>query len=136
MTMLETLKKKSILAILSLFILSFIVLVLADITASSLSRWAGTPSRSGYYAVFLTNGQAYFGTISQEDDKRMVMNNIYYIQKNPDGQTQNDMTLLKLGNEVHSPEDMMEINKGQLMFVEKLKSDGKVMKAIQDFKQK
>ncbi|MFA5184862.1 MAG: hypothetical protein WC551_00030 [Patescibacteria group bacterium] len=132
--MLEALKQKSVIAVLSLFVLSFIVLVLADLTAGGLSRWAGNPSRSGYYAVFLTNGQAYFGTIGKEDDKRMVLNNIYYIQKSPDSQAQSDITLLKLGNEVHGPEDMMEINKSQLLFVEKLKSDGRVMKAIQDYK--
>lgn len=132
--MLEALKKKSALAILALFILSFVVLVLAGLTINAVSRWAVNPTRTGYYAVFLTNGQAYFGTIGKEDDKRLVLNNIYYIQKSQDSQAQNDITLLKLGNEVHGPEDMMEINKSQLLFVEKLKSDGRVMKAIQDYK--
>ena len=113
----------------------FVVLVLATLAASALLVWAGTPSRSGVYAVFLTNGQAYFGNITKEDDHRLILKNIFYIQKNPDAtQVQNDVTLFKLGNELHGPEDMMEINKSQVMFLERLKSDGKVMKAIQNYK--
>ena len=94
-------------------------------------------SRSGYYAVFLSNGQAYFGTISNENERSLELHNVYYIQKNPDAAqaAPNDLTLLKLGNEVHGPEDMMEIYKGQIIFIEKLKSDSKVVKAIQNYKQ-
>lgn len=130
----ENLKKKSFLAAASFFVLLFAVLLGSALSASAILHWAQKPVRSGYYAVFLSNGQAYFGTVGDEDDKRLVLNNIYYIQKNPEGETQNDMTLLKLGNELHGPEDMMEINKNQVMFLEKLKSDGKVMQAIQNYK--
>ncbi len=113
----------------------FVVLVAASLAADALWRLASIPSRSGYYGIFLSNGQAYFGNISKEDDRRLVLKNIFYIQKNADsGQTGGDVTLLKLGNELHGPEDMMEINKTQIMFIEQLKPDGKVAKAIQDYK--
>jgi len=44
--------------------------------------------------------------------------------------------LLKLGNEVHGPEDQMEINREHVVFIEKLKTDGKVAKAIAAYKEK
>lgn len=113
----------------------FVVLVCAALAADVLLRLASTPSRDGYYGVFLSNGQAYFGNIAKEDGQRLVLKNIFYIQKSADsGQSGGDVTLLKLGNELHGPEDMMEINKAQVMFIERLKPDGKVAKAIQDYK--
>jgi hypothetical protein len=114
----------------------FVVLVLAALTANALLLLAAKPPvRSGHYAVFLTNGQAYFGNISAEDENQLVLKDIFYIQKNPEaGQSSGDVTLLKLGNELHGPEDMMEINKDHILFIELLKPDGKVAKAIQDYK--
>jgi len=93
-------------------------------------------SRAGVYGVFLANGQVYFGTITSETKEKLMLKNIYYIQlKNgQNGQTdtsaQSDVSLLKLGNELHGPEDAMEINQSAVLFLEKLKSDGKVAKAI------
>jgi len=113
----------------------FVVLVLAALTANALLLLASAPARSGYYAIFLSNGQVYFGNITKENDRELVLKHIFYIQKNAEaGQSANDVTLLKLGNELHGPEDMMEINKSQILFIEQLKPDGKVAKAIQDYK--
>ena len=113
----------------------FVVLVLSALTANALLLLASAPARSGYYAIFLSNGQAYFGSITKEDDRQLVLKNIFYIQKNAEaGQSAGDVTLLKLGNELHGPEDMMEINKAQILFIEQLKPDGKVAKAIKDYK--
>jgi hypothetical protein len=116
---------------------AFLVLVLASLAASALLMLVAPkpPVRSGHYAVFLTNGQAYFGNITAEDQDRLVLKNIFYIQKNPsESQSAGDVTLLKLGNELHGPEDMMEINKDHILFIELLKPDGKVAKAIQEYK--
>ncbi len=46
---------------------------------------------------------------------------------------QPDLTLIKLGNELHGPIDMMEINRDHLLFTEKLKDDSKVVQAITDY---
>lgn len=95
-----------------------------------------TGARTGLYAVFLTNNQVYFGRIDKESSEKLWLKNIYYIQPAKEGDKADDISLLKLGNELHGPEDMMEINRGQVMFVEKLKDDGKVAKAIQAYQQK
>jgi len=110
------------------------VLVVAPLASRALLHWVSFPSRQGFYAVFLTNGQVYFGAVSKEDENRVVLNDIYYVQlKNGTvtGATTNDASLVKLGNEFHGPEDMMEINRSQILFIEKLKADGTVAKALE-----
>lgn len=100
--------------------------------------------KSKHQAVFLTNDQVYFGKITSITDEVVVMENIYYLQKGADQSgdakqeaaapaQQANMSLAKLGNELHAPEDRMQINKDQVLFWENLKEDGKVSKAIEDY---
>ena len=44
--------------------------------------------------------------------------------------TPQQVQLVKLGNELHGPEDAMYINRQSVLFWENLKNDGKVAKAI------
>lgn len=91
-------------------------------------------------AVFLTNGQVYFGEFSQSAGVARLKN-IYYLQVDQQQQvSQNDPTtqepevkLIKLGNELHGPRDEMRINPAQILFVEDLKDDGKVAEAIRRY---
>lgn len=92
-------------------------------------------------AVFLTNGQVYFGKIGAVTDEYVNLTNIYYLnsqqQEGADAKDQTQQTnfsLVKLGCELHGPEDRMIINRDQVSFWENLKSDGKVAKAIDQFK--
>lgn len=96
-------------------------------------------------AVFLNGGQVYFGNIKELNDKYVQMNNIYYLRVNQTVQpnqtsasgqqaTQNDISLVKLGCELHGPTDEMQINREQVIFWENLKDDGQVAKAVADYK--
>lgn len=120
-------------------VLAYVVLVAAALSVSTLvNHPASTGSRSGIYAVFLSNGQVYFGNISQEDTAKLTLTGVYYIQNNSDTQNadnQSNVALEKLGNELHGPQDFMEINQSSVLFVEALRSDSKITKAIQDYKQ-
>lgn len=94
---------------------------------------------SGYQAVFLTNGQVYFGKISETGNSYAVLKDVYYLQSNdklqsaPSDQTSSQLSLVKLGNELHGPEDQMNINRDQILFFENLKTDGKVAQAIAEY---
>lgn len=93
--------------------------------------------REGLYAVFLDNGQVYFGNISKQSNETVWLSGIYYLQKGEtDPSKTADAALLKLGNELHGPEDWMEINREHVLFIEKLKGDGKVSQAIDAYRQK
>ncbi len=99
-----------------------------------------------WQAVFLDNGQVYFGQIKSVSDRELVLTNIYYLQvinkplqMTADGtedatqQTQQELTLVKLGNELHGPTDEMVINRDRVLLTEKLKADSPVVKGIQDY---
>ncbi|MFA6421898.1 MAG: hypothetical protein WCV92_00625 [Candidatus Buchananbacteria bacterium] len=95
-----------------------------------------------WQAIFLTNGQVYFGKVTGVSEKTLGLNNIYYLQvvSKPLQQSQTgvadqqsqELTLVKLGNEIHGPYDGMIINRDQILLTEKLKSDSKVVQAINE----
>ncbi len=96
---------------------------------------------SGWQAVFLTNGQVYFGKITRETGDLIILKDIYYLQvaQSPqptpaNQQNQQNLSLVKLGNELHGPKDTMKINMAQVLFTEELKSDSKVVDAIVRYK--
>ena len=92
----------------------------------------------GYQAVFLTNGQVYFGKIASMNAKQVVIEDIYYLQVEgqiqPERGEQPRLSLVKLGNELHGPFDKMIVNRDHVLFWEDLKDDGKVVTAIKDHK--
>jgi hypothetical protein len=68
------------------------------------------------------------------------MSDIYYLRVNqqvqPNGQqssSNNDISLVKLGCELHGPQDQMVINQNQVIFWENLKDDGQVAKAVAEY---
>jgi hypothetical protein len=100
---------------------------------------------SKYQAVFFTNGQVYFGKLQSFNDQYLKLTDIFYLQAqstdstkdaNPQSTSsdQNNVQLIKLGNEVHGPEDQMVISKDQVLFFENLKPDGKVAQSIEKYK--
>lgn len=92
-----------------------------------------------YQAVFLNGGQVYFGKIGDYTGKYLTLTDIYYLRVNQQvqpGQTTaaNDVSLAKLGSELHGPEDQMVLNRSEVQFWENLKDDGQVVKAIVEYK--
>lgn len=99
-----------------------------------------------YQAVFFENGQIYFGKLHSLDNDHMKLTDIFYLQSqsnkdsaNPqasssDQSANSNMQLIKLGEEIHGPEDEMIINKDQVLYYENLKDGGKVAQSIKKFK--
>ncbi len=97
-----------------------------------------------YQAVFLSNGQVYFGKL-EKNHYGYVLRDIYYLKTAQNIQpatseqgsstpnssdSQQTLQLVKLGSEVHGPEDAMYIDRDKIMFWENLKSDSKVVQTI------
>lgn len=96
-----------------------------------------------YQAVFLDSqdGQVYFGKLNIYNSDMYVLTDIYYVRVEnpvqPEGQNQQQKTnisLAKLGNELHGPDDSMFIRRDKVLFWENLKDDGQVVKAITEYK--
>ena len=93
-----------------------------------------------YQAVFLNSadGQVYFGKFEVLNEEYYKLTDIYYVrveqvQPNPNEEVQQNISLAKLGNEIHGPEDVMYIRKDHVMFWENLKEDGQVVTAIREY---
>jgi hypothetical protein len=125
------------------FLAAVAVLILAVVLSMVFAKDAGSKEYSRvdtgkFQAVFLNGGQVYFGKISDLNSKYLSMNNIYYLRVNQQVQPNqtnnttnaNDISLVKLGCELHGPQDSMVINQSQIIFWENLKADGQVAKAV------
>ena len=96
-----------------------------------------------FQALFLTNGQVYFGHLAGINNGYVKLTDIFYLQVQQQVQpgsssnTQNpNVSLAKLGNELHGPEDAMYVSRDQVLFWENLKNSGKVVQAIQSYQSK
>ena len=123
--------------VLAAIVSAIIILVIRSSGASTASKI----NTKEYQAVFLnsSDGQVYFGKLSSLNAQYYMLTDIYYVrvqQVQPGAaktDTSSNISLVKLGNEIHGPEDAMYINKSSVMFWENLKSSGQVVKAIQQY---
>lgn len=107
---------------------------------SSNSSQSSYVDNSELQAVFLNGGQVYFGNIKNLNSQYMRLVNIYYLRVNqtvqPNGSTttnDQNVSLVKLGCELHGPTDQMLIENAQVVFWENLKPTGQVAKAVEAF---
>ncbi len=141
----ETPEKKKLPIIKWIIAILIVVLVIFGLLygVSKMTKWniLGL-EKSEWQAVFLSNGQVYFGHLSGENKKTVILKKIYYLQvtqslqsegtTNLQEQGQGELALVKLGNELHGPVDLMKINRDHILFIEDLKKDGKVVTAIEE----
>ncbi|MDO8591594.1 MAG: hypothetical protein Q7R60_01545 [bacterium] len=94
-----------------------------------------------YQAVFLTNGQVYFGKVTDLNSKYLVLKSVFYIENNNSAASSttttpqnSNYTLRKLGTtELHMPEDKMVVNRDTITFWENLKDTSQVVTKINEY---
>ena len=129
-----------------LFAATILIVAIAFLFYSGGTKEGNLVDKDKQQAVFLTNGQVYFGKIKEINSKYINLSSIYYLnvnqqvqpnQKDSSGNsnTNNSISLVKLGCELHGPVDKMVINRDQITFWENLKGDGQVAKAISQWVQ-
>lgn len=134
---------------------AIVAVVVALVAGAGWFVWAN-PSKQDlginsdkYQAVFLVGGQLYFGKLEVLGGDYLRLSDVFYVQpsdsnteeveeeddvSNAKDTASNNLRLVKLGSEVHGPEDEMIINRDQVLFIENLKSDSKVVQLITDHK--
>lgn len=132
---------------------SIIIAAVIILAAAGIGSWlwlgsqqSGAIENGKYQAVFFTSGQVYFGKLEKIDNNYMKLTKVFYIQASNSSSSTNsqnpqdaakaqssDLQLIKLGNEIHGPEDAMIISKDQILFFENLKTDGKVANTITQY---
>jgi len=94
-----------------------------------------------YQAVFLNNGQVYFGKVTSSTSRYYNLQNVFYLSSSSNSGSEsttqstasNNFTLVKLGCELHGPYDQMVINRDQVTFWENLKDSSTVVKTIKEW---
>jgi len=131
--------------IISIIIIAALAAIVGFVVAAKIVRHQ-LQTTTAYQAVFLTNGQVYFGKLS-ESEKWIVLSDIYYLQatqplqqtgstETPASASQPNIQLIKLGSELHGPQDQMNIERDKVLFWENMKDDSKVVQAIHQYKSK
>ena len=96
-----------------------------------------------YQAVFLPNGQVYFGKLRDGAPGQWSLTDIYYLQTTEgstssveDIEKQPNISLVKLGGELHGPQDEMNLIPSNVSFWENLRKDSQIVTKIGEMKSK
>ena len=95
---------------------------------------------SAYQAVFLSDGQVYFGHLESYNSRFFLLTGVYYlkysnlIQQNSatsdSADKSQNLNLIKLGAEVHGPQSSIYIDKSKVTFIENLKDSSQVVQIM------
>ena len=124
-----------------LFVVALLIAALAwFIYSEKPATQRGYVDHSKLQAIFLNTGQVYFGNVQALNSNYFVLTNVFYLQSsNGSSATSNstnsnqNLSLVKLGCELHSPYDQMIINSNEVTFWENLQPSGQVAKAVAQF---
>lgn len=133
-----------------LWVVLSIVLVLIFVGAGWFAWSSAKNANTGidaskYQAVYLMNGQLYFGKLQVLSDTKLKLTNVYYLQTQNNESTDktdaesaettsNNVQLIKLSNAIYGPNDEMIISKDQVLYYQNLKSDSKASQLIESDK--
>lgn len=108
----------------------------------------GVPSLGGaakaekFNAIFLNNGQVYFGVIKDENSQYMVLDNVFYLQlvneeipateEGGEPQVVQRPQLVKKGDEYYGPDSSIRLNRAQVAVVEDLRDDSDILRQIKE----
>ena len=98
------------------------------------------PDAAKWQSVFLNNGQVYFGHLQKVQNDYVEIKNVYYLRAAQTLQPPASSTaptpsfeLVKLGGELHGPEDAIYLEKSSVLFWENMRPDSQVVQAINNF---
>lgn len=128
-----------------------ILLAMVAIFTYLFARWQSENpygfDKHQWQAIFLSNNQVYFGKLEIRPDF-YVLTRVFYLQTEEDKKEltageapseskekreEGETRLIKLGRELHGPEDRLFVEKSNLLFWENLKADSSIVKSIESY---
>ncbi|RMD59685.1 hypothetical protein D6821_00675 [Candidatus Parcubacteria bacterium] len=100
---------------------------------------AANPSiQPRWYMVKLVNGEIFYGLIEDTKADPVVIKNVYYnydqTRDKKEGEEQKTgLRLVKRGGEKYDPDGTLNIVRTQILYMEPLREDSRVLKAIRDY---
>jgi hypothetical protein len=122
--------------LISLGVVVLIIVVALIAAAIGRATAASDPLASGissneYQAVFLTNGQVFFGRLSVPGGDYYYLRHVYYLSSSAGTRgAQGSLTIRKLTNDVHGPEDLVIVSRPQVLYVENLNPNGRAAQIL------
>ncbi|OGP71573.1 MAG: hypothetical protein A2Y80_02855 [Deltaproteobacteria bacterium RBG_13_58_19] len=86
---------------------------------------------SEYQAIFLDNGQVFFGKLSDPGSSFLTLRDVYYVQTLVEREKKTANLLVKRGSEWHNP-DFMRINRRHVVVIEPVGPDSRVAQLIRE----
>jgi hypothetical protein len=92
-----------------------------------------------WYAVKLTDGEIVFGKIEKLNEDPLTINPVYYNYDQKKAQLDKatttmpetgDLRLVRRGGETHGPDGSLKVFRSQVVYMENLRADSKVLKVI------
>ncbi len=103
-------------------------------TATGSIEKPGVALTTEYQAVFLDNGQAFFGKLENPDSEYPLLKEVFYIQRQVNPETKEVKNILiKRGSEWHAP-DHMNINSKHIVLIEPVSPGSRVSQLIVEAK--
>ena len=110
------------------------LLLVAGLLLSGCSGGSDLSFPTEYQAVFLDNGQVFFGKLGEVSSEYRMLRDVYYIQRQVEPEKKEARNLLvRLGSEWHAP-DFMRINNQHIVFIEPVAPDSRVAQLIREAK--
>ncbi|MFH1745125.1 MAG: hypothetical protein ABH881_03080 [bacterium] len=91
---------------------------------------------TGWYSIKLIDENIYYGQVEDTTSDPVVIKNVYYnydqLKKTGEVDETGKLRLVKRGQETHGPDGTMDIIRSQILFMEPLREDSKVLEAIRN----
>lgn len=110
------------------FINLILVLMVAGASYGGWYYFQNQPEKSGYHAVYMTSGDIYFGRLKKFP--HLALGNAYTLQRNP-GNTETPFNLVKFDDVFWGPEDILELNSANVLWIVELENDSQVVQYVQ-----
>lgn len=122
-----------------------IVLIVLLVTAAAffyISAKKHALFEKSFQVVALDTGEVFFGKVKYQKKDIVELSNVYYLPINASDLFSQDfnansdsLSVIKIGNELHGPEDSMFILQEHIVFIQNLRENSAVVAAIKEYQQ-
>lgn len=115
-----------------ILIVTAVIIVFFGVGFFGMKYWKNKTEIPKRQAVFLNNGQVYFGYITSNNSQTLKLSDVYYLKIDDlqSADPNKKVMLVKMGNELHRPADIMYINQSQILFYQPINDQSKINDAI------
>ncbi len=106
------------------------VLLAIAILGAALGSFSARKDYSPYSAVYLSNGDMYFGVLSWMPKPHL--SNVWLLQRQVDGNNQPQFSVAQFTKAFWSPVDQIFLNPKQIVWWSRLRNDSQLVKAMSD----